>query len=105
MGLAKYTFIKEKKCYEKFVKWAKNNRYIVDERDDVKDDLVWLAWQKAWVTSRSVILDNQFQKERNNIKNYRLTDKEKRDLWIQCSSGKNYGELIELKILRKLNEK
>ena len=89
----------EKKCYEKFMQWAKSNRYVVDEYVDIRDDLVWLAWKKAWVVSRSVTVQDRDRLHRAELKI--LTAAEKRDLWIRCSTGKEYGELIEAEMLKR----
>lgn len=92
-------FMIEKKCYQKFMEWAKGNRYIVNERDFTDEDLVWSAWRKAWVISRAVTAEQYNQEKRNKLK--QLTDDEKRNLWIKCSTGKEYAELIQIEMLKR----
>lgn len=92
-------FMIEKKCYQKFIEWAKSNRYIVNEHDFTDEDLVWSAWRKAWVISRAVTAEQYNQEKRAKLK--RLTDEEKRKLWINCSTGKDYAERIETALLRR----
>lgn len=92
-------FMIEKKCYQKFIEWAKGERYIVNERDFTDEDLVWSAWRKAWVISRAVTAEQYNQEKRAKLK--RLTDEEKRKLWIGCSTGKQYAELIETEMLKR----
>lgn len=94
----------EKKAYEKFIAWAKRFRYIVDERDFDKGDLLWKAWYSAWSSSRAVYLDQQVRQYRVEISEYLLTDEEKRKLWNGCSSGKDYAERIEHAVLRKIRK-
>lgn len=99
MGNFKTPVMAEKKCYEKFMQWAKNNRYVVGEHVDIRDDLVWLAWKKAWVVSRSVTVQHRDKLHKAELKI--LTAAEKRALWIRCSTGKEYAELIEAEMLKR----
>lgn len=99
MGLIKRKVVVEKKAHEKFMAWAKRIRYLLEDREFDKDDIVWKAWYSGWSSFRGITIEQQASQHRAKYKP--LTDEEKRQLWINCSSGKDYAERIEHAMLRK----
>jgi hypothetical protein len=79
-------------CRKKFEIWAIKN-LLIAKGENYEQDPVWMAWKASWARAYS----SACEQERQKYKEYNkpLSDKEVKELWNHCGTGKGFARLIE----------